>query len=226
VKEGKQHERICLNGSTFSNVAYEQHHIATKDLVNPECYDCSETGTLLGFAPDGPPSTDFIDFTGFTSFCMCEVRRDHQVYKPSRRILCMEFHYAYEEMLDRAISNLPEKVFAQSRFEIPKSDSFTMGNRTVVKNFQEIAQKMSRDPNHLMKFLSGELATSGNFESRGAVFQGRFNNFQINEKIEKYAHTYVLCHECGKPDTALKKEGRIVFLQCEACGARHSVRSI
>ncbi|MBU6997767.1 MAG: translation initiation factor IF-2 subunit beta [Theionarchaea archaeon] len=138
----------------------------------------------------------------------------------------MEFTYAYENMLDRALSKLPEKVFEKSRFEIPKSDSFTMGNRTIVKNFQEIAQRMSRDPNHLMKFLSGELATSGNFESRGAVFQGRFSNYQINEKIEKYAAIYVLCHECGKPDTRLFREGRIVFLQCEACGARHSVRSI
>jgi translation initiation factor 2 subunit 2 len=138
----------------------------------------------------------------------------------------MEFNYAYEDMLDRALSQLPEKVFEKSRFEIPKSDSFTMGNRTIIRNFQEIAQKMNRDPNHLMKFLSGELATSGNFESRGAVFQGRFSQYQINEKLEKFATTYVLCHECGKPDTKLVKEGRITFLQCEACGARHSVRSI
>lgn len=138
----------------------------------------------------------------------------------------MEFTYAYENMLDRALSKLPEKVFEKSRFEIPKSDSFTMGNRTIVKNFQEIAHGMNRDPNHLMKFLSGELATSGNFESRGAVFQGRFSSHQINEKIAKYAAVYVLCHECGKPDTRLFREGRIVFLQCEACGARHSVRSI
>lgn len=138
----------------------------------------------------------------------------------------MEFNYAYEDMLDEALSNLPEKVFEKSRFEIPKSDSFTMGNRTIVRNFQEIAQRMNRDPNHLMKFLSGELATSGNFESRGAVFQGRFSNYQINEKIGKYANAYVLCHECGKPDTKLLREERIVFLQCEACGARHSVRSI
>ncbi|MBU7043325.1 MAG: translation initiation factor IF-2 subunit beta [Theionarchaea archaeon] len=138
----------------------------------------------------------------------------------------MDFDYAYENMLDRALSKLPEKVFEKSRFEIPKSDSFTMGNRTIIRNFQEIAQKMNRDPNHLMKFLSGELATSGNFESRGAVFQGRFSQYQINEKIEKFATTYVLCHECGKPDTRLVKEGRITFLQCEACGARHSVRSM
>jgi translation initiation factor 2 subunit 2 len=138
----------------------------------------------------------------------------------------MEFNYAHEDMLDRALSKLPEKVFEKSRFEIPKSDSFTMGNRTIIRNFQEIAQKMNRDPNHLMKFLSGELATSGNFESRGAVFQGRFSNHQINEKIERFATTYVLCHECGKPDTKLVKEGRITFIQCEACGARHSVRSM
>jgi len=151
---------------------------------------------------------------------------NHQLYKPSKKIEYMKFNYAYEDMLDRALSNLPEKVFEQSRFEIPRCDSFTMGNRTIVKNFQEIVQNMNRDANHLMKFLSGELATSGNFESRGAIFQGRFSSHQINEKIEKYANTYVLCHECRKPDTKLMKEGRIVFLQCEACGARHSVRSI
>lgn len=138
----------------------------------------------------------------------------------------MEFNYGYEDMLNRALSKLPEKVFEKSRFEIPKSDSFIMGNRTVVRNFLEIAQKMNRDPNHLIKYLARELATSGNFESRGAVFQGKFSDSQINEKIGKYANTFVLCHECGKPDSKLVKEGRIVFLVCEACGARHSVRSI
>lgn len=138
----------------------------------------------------------------------------------------MEFNYDYKDMLSRALSRLPEKVFEKSRFEIPKAKSFTMGNRTVIKNFQEIAQIMNRDSKHLMKFLSGELATSGIFESRGAVFQGRFSTRQINEKIDKYANTFVLCHECGKPDTRLVKEGRVVLVQCEACGARHSVRSI
>jgi translation initiation factor 2 subunit 2 len=150
----------------------------------------------------------------------------HSFINIKEEISHMKFDYAYGEMLDRALSKLPEKVFEKSRFEIPKSDSFTMGNRTVVRNFQEIAQKFNRDPDHLMKFLSGELATSGNFESRGAVFQGRFSSRQINEKIVKYANAYVLCHECGKPDTRLYREGRIVFLQCEACGARHSARSI
>ena len=134
--------------------------------------------------------------------------------------------YDYNELLERGLKKLPKKVFEESRFEIPESDSFVMGNRTVVKNFLEVAQAFNRKPEHLMKFLSYELATSAIFESRGAVFQGKFSNYLINEKIKKYASTYVLCHECGKPDTNLSREERITFLNCEACGAKHSVKSI
>ncbi|MHA1988975.1 MAG: translation initiation factor IF-2 subunit beta, partial [Promethearchaeota archaeon] len=48
----------------------------------------------------------------------------------------------------------------------------------------------------------------------------------IQKKIESYVKEYVLCKECGKPDTKLIKEGRITFLKCEACGAKSSVKSI
>jgi translation initiation factor 2 subunit 2 len=48
---------------------------------------------------------------------------------------------------------------------------------------------------------------------------------KINQKVEQYVKEFVLCKECGKPDTELSKEDRMSFVKCLACGAKHSVRN-
>ena len=46
---------------------------------------------------------------------------------------------------------------------------------------------------------------------------------QINDKIQMYTETYVICSECGLPDTKMSKDGRTLMLECEACGARRPI---
>jgi translation initiation factor 2 subunit 2 len=36
---------------------------------------------------------------------------------------------------------------------------------------------------------------------------------------------FVLCPQCGKPDTDLLKEGEYTVLKCSACGNRNNVKS-
>ena len=72
----------------------------------------------------------------------------------------------YERLLDRARQQLPPEVFERKRFEIPKSVIFVEGNRTIVRNFRDIASALNRDPQHLMKYLMRELATAGIIEGR------------------------------------------------------------
>ena len=38
-----------------------------------------------------------------------------------------------------------------------------------------------------------------------------------------YTETYVICSECGLPDTKMVKEDRTLMLECEACGARRPI---
>ncbi|HII94599.1 MAG TPA: translation initiation factor IF-2 subunit beta [Candidatus Methanofastidiosum sp.] len=130
----------------------------------------------------------------------------------------------YESLLKRAEELLPKNVFETSRFEIPRADSFIMGNRTIVKNFREIAQVLNRDVDPLLKYILRELATAGNMSGQEAIFQGKFGSTVINEKIEKYAKESVICTECNRPDTRIIREDRITFLQCEACGARYPIK--
>lgn len=132
----------------------------------------------------------------------------------------------YEKLLNRAFEQIPKEIFEKSRFEIQRADVITSGNRTIFRNFKDISTSLNREPSHLMKYLVRELGTAGNLEGSQAVFQGRFTGSVIDDRIKRYAEEFVLCHECGKPDTKLMKYERIYILKCEACGARASVRSV
>ncbi len=130
----------------------------------------------------------------------------------------------YREMLERAYAELPQQVEAYERFTVPRPDVRQVGRRrTVIMNFKEIADELRRDPEHLLKFLSGEMATLATFDGTRAVFQGRFGYDTIRNLLEIYTEKYVVCPVCKRPDTRIVREKRLWFLQCEACGARSSI---
>lgn len=138
----------------------------------------------------------------------------------------MVWKYKYEDMLERAYKKLPEKTRKESRFEIPKIDSQIQGNRTIIKTFPALARKINRKPDHFFKFLLRELATTGKENGNMVTFMGKFSNDLLQHKLNKYLEEFVLCNQCKKPDTELKKEKGLTFKVCEACGAKSSVRSL
>jgi translation initiation factor 2 subunit 2 len=130
----------------------------------------------------------------------------------------------YIQLLKKARASLPEQVFEKSRFEIPKIDSFAEGNRTIITNWRDIAKQIRRDE-HFAKLLAKELATSYTEEGGRLVFAGKFPKDSLTKQLAEYVKVYVICRECKKPDTKLVKDGRMLIMVCEACGARHSVKS-
>ena len=66
------------------------------------------------------------------------------------------------------------------------------------------------------------------------MFNGTSKAFEIKTELDSdqrldgqladYTKTYVICSECKKPDTKLQKDGRLLIMVCEACGARHAVK--
>ena len=135
----------------------------------------------------------------------------------------------YEKMLEEAYSELPPEVFKRKRFEIPRPDSRVFGRRparTILFNFKEICDALNRDPMRILRFLSKEMATAGTADGTRAIFQGRFDNETLRRLIERYARDFVICPVCKRPDTKIVKERRLYFLDCEACGARSSIRPV
>ncbi len=133
---------------------------------------------------------------------------------------------SYKELLKRAQSQLPKEKVIKERFEIPRVRSSVIGMRTLIHNFKEIADALNREPRHLMKFLTNEMATAGNLEETRATFQGKFPHNTLERLVSIYTENFVVCPVCKRPDTKIVKERRLFFLICEACGAKSSVKAV
>lgn len=131
----------------------------------------------------------------------------------------------YEKLLKAARKQLPKAILKKSRFEIPKVRGHIQGNKTVISNFHQIADFLRKDVNHLVKYVLKELAAPGNLTKTALIIGTKVSASRINEKINQYVKEYVLCPECGKPDTKIEKEEKLFFLKCMACGARHSIKA-
>ncbi|WP_410766616.1 translation initiation factor IF-2 subunit beta [Haloferax sp. DFSO60] len=130
----------------------------------------------------------------------------------------------YQSALDRALDILPERNVEQERLRVPDPQGETDGAFTRLTNLGEIADALSRTPNHLHSAVQRALGTSGQLEGDRARYSGSFSIRDFNEAIDDYVDEYVTCSECGLPDTRLTTEDGVDMLRCEACGAFRPVQ--
>lgn len=130
----------------------------------------------------------------------------------------------YDEQLERAIEDKPDIAGDDERFEVPEPNVRPEGHVTVYENFQDTIDRLGRDEDHVLKFLQNELGTSAHLDERGrARLKGEFNQRRVQAVLDEYVDTYVICPECGLPDTKLTTDQGAELLECEACGARSAV---
>lgn len=133
---------------------------------------------------------------------------------------------SYDSLLTRAYANLPEKVLATERFEPPVPVMQIEGNKTFITNFKEISDKLRRQPQHILKFITKELAVPGEVDGARAILKSKAPFRMINEKFTSYINEFVLCHECKKPDTDIVDDLGVKQLKCQVCGARNPIREL
>jgi translation initiation factor 2 subunit 2 len=131
---------------------------------------------------------------------------------------------SYEQLLEKAYSQVKVVESSSERFEIPKVQGNVTGNNTFITNFLQIADYLRRDAQHLAKFLQKELAVSGRVDKDRLILKTKLNSMKVNEKIEKYAKEFVICPVCGKPDTEIISEKGVKFKHCLACGAKSPIK--
>ncbi|HLC72824.1 MAG TPA: translation initiation factor IF-2 subunit beta [Candidatus Nanoarchaeia archaeon] len=130
----------------------------------------------------------------------------------------------YIDLLRKAKAHLPEIKTSAERFEIPKVTGHIQGVKTVITNFSQICSVIRREVTGLLKYLQRELATPAILDGPRLVLGRKLASQLINDKITQFCKDFVLCRECGKPDTQLIKEDRITFMKCTACGAKQPVK--
>ncbi len=131
----------------------------------------------------------------------------------------------YSQLLQRARAKIPATVGTGERFQMPSADIMQEGKQTIVRNFGELLEKMNRSDDHAVPILLREFGTAGHYEGGRLVLQGRVPDRNVEDRLAKYLETYVICGECGRPDTHLMKEERTTVLKCDACGAHRPVKA-
>jgi translation initiation factor 2 subunit 2 len=134
--------------------------------------------------------------------------------------------YDYSELLKRGCSQIPEVTTKRERTELPMLSVHTVGMRTIINNFKDVAAALDRDPQHILKFLTREMATAATYHEGRAIFQGKFRRDSFERLLQRYTDNFVTCPVCKRPDTKIVKEKRLTFLVCNACGARSSVKQL
>ena len=134
--------------------------------------------------------------------------------------------YNYDELLKRACSQMPEVSLKHERLELPRLYITTVGMRTIISNFKEVADVLNRDPQHILKFLTREMATAATYHDSRAIFQGKFRRDSFERLFQRYMESFVICPVCKRPDSKIVKEKRLSFLVCKACGARSSIKQL
>ncbi|MBI5553601.1 MAG: translation initiation factor IF-2 subunit beta [Candidatus Diapherotrites archaeon] len=125
----------------------------------------------------------------------------------------------YDQLLQKAYTQLPEKQKETVRLEIPRPDSMIQGKKTIIKNFGAFMKTVRREEAHLMKYLTRETGAPATATEGRLTIGGKFGFMQINKLFDAYLNEFVFCKECRKPDTKFIDQGRLKSLQCEACGA-------
>ncbi|ABM80929.1 translation initiation factor IF-2 subunit beta [Hyperthermus butylicus] len=133
--------------------------------------------------------------------------------------------YDYDHLLSRLYSRLPTRTGKASRFELPRLQVERIGSKTIIRNFKQLADVMRREPRILMRYLLKELGASGNYDEENGmlVINVKVSITTLNNLMQRFVKTYVICPTCGAPDTRLERRGKAWVLICEACGAEQPV---
>ncbi|HJN57645.1 MAG TPA: translation initiation factor IF-2 [Nitrososphaerales archaeon] len=133
---------------------------------------------------------------------------------------------SYDDLLKRLRNGLgtSETTDSTERIELPPPQIYWQGRKTIFRNFSEYPRILRRNPDKILMYLAKELATAASLDGERAIFIGRKDKQSFAVLLKRYMVDRVVCPVCGRPDTHTEKVKRLLFLVCEACGARSSVK--
>ena len=131
----------------------------------------------------------------------------------------------YDKMLNEAEEKLPKINIDRKRFEIPRVRGRFEGNKTIITNINELLDSLHRPINMIIKFINKSLAVPTEYDGTRLTLKARILPQRINEKVLDFAKQFVLCEECGKPDTKIIEEDGQFYMRCMACATKTSIKN-
>jgi len=99
------------------------------------------------------------------------------------------------------------------------------GIKTVLINISPLALSLHRSPGEVTKHFGCELGaqTTYNESTDRAVVNGAHTDAVLQGTVHKYIQEFVLCPNCGLPETNYSFKNGCVLHRCMACGAKEMV---
>ena len=115
------------------------------------------------------------------------------------------------------------------RYKMPavygKIEGSGNGIKTAIPNISEVSTSLHRSPGEVNKFFGTELGAQSRYaaDTDRAIVNGAHTDAVLQELIHKYIEKFVLCPNCGLPETNYKIKNETIYHKCAACGAKEMV---
>ena len=93
------------------------------------------------------------------------------------------------------------------------------GKTTIISNLEDIAKALHTKPFYIIYYI--QLAKSTSVTTKGEI-KMVISLVEIESLINQFIDEYVLCIVCHLPELVIKKSGKDLEFNCEACG--HATR--
>ena len=99
------------------------------------------------------------------------------------------------------------------------------GIKTVIPNITDVALSLHRPPGEVCKFFGCELGaqTTYSAETDRAIVNGAHTDATLQSLIHRYIEKFVICPQCGLPETDYKIKNEVIYHKCAACGSKEPV---
>lgn len=96
------------------------------------------------------------------------------------------------------------------------------GIKTVVVNLSSVAQSLARPGSYVIKWFGLDLGAQTNIDPPDDrwIINGSHDAEVLQKSLFTFIEKYVLCDDCGNPETDITIKDDVVRKDCKACGAR------
>jgi len=102
------------------------------------------------------------------------------------------------------------------------------GIKTVLVNLEDVALALHINPEYCHKYYGMELGAQARTEKKGAtryIVNGAHQSVQLDNVLDKFIETFVLCPKCELPEVRLSASKKEVRMDCNSCGNHTPVHS-
>ena len=113
--------------------------------------------------------------------------------------------------------------------KLPTIQVSMVGNRTCWMNFNDVAEALNRQAEHLFQYVLSELGSEGTIGGKNqATIKTRVTQSNLQKVLTKYINDYVRCPNCKSFNTIIKKDQstRLQQIYCEKCKSEKTIQAI